>query len=277
MLSHTTRRNKKHHHSHRDKKQTTKVVAEKSTEQTLDEEMLAAGDEILTQVTTRHVEETQKEMDVANDGVMNVANDEVMQQEQVVASPDKQQRKKGKKKRKTQPKKARFDVMPARTRPKRKRGSPIRNHRNPGVQKKKTKISHGIKKPHRYRPGTVAIREIRKLQHTNKETGRKFCIPRASFKRLIKQTISGIDGDVGRITKEAVEVLQVGAEEYLTSLFEDTNLATVAFKKVTITDSTMSLIRQLRSEISHKNYDKYGYGRTLHHDSRRDVDVTPRK
>ena len=47
---------------------------------------------------------------------------------------------------------------------------------------KKTPLKGGIKKPHRYRPGTVALRDIRKYQKSTENL-----IKKAPFQRLVRE------------------------------------------------------------------------------------------
>ncbi|CAH2018660.1 unnamed protein product [Acanthoscelides obtectus] len=42
-----------------------------------------------------------------------------------------------------------------------------------------TKAARGVKKPHRYRPGTVALREIRRYQKSNRIVDQKIAFPTA--------------------------------------------------------------------------------------------------
>ena len=93
--------------------------------------------------------------------------------------------------------------------------------RKPIFQKSARKtavISTGIKKPHRYRPGTVALREIRKYQKTT-----ELLIRKLPFQRLVKEIVQQYKGDL-RMQSSAVLALQEASEAYLVSLFEDTNL-----------------------------------------------------
>ncbi|KAE8687901.1 histone H3.2 [Hibiscus syriacus] len=74
--------------------------------------------------------------------------------------------------------------------------------------RKSAPATGGVKKPHRFRPGTVALREIR----------------------------------------NAVAALQEAAEAYLVGLFEDTNLCAIHAKRVTIMPKDIQLARRIRGE-----------------------------
>ena len=74
----------------------------------------------------------------------------------------------------------------------------------------------GIKKPHRYRPGTVALREIRKYQKST-----ELLIRKLPFRRLVREVAQEYKSDL-RFQSSAVVALQEASESYLVSLFEDT-------------------------------------------------------
>ena len=79
----------------------------------------------------------------------------------------------------------------------------------------------GAKTPHRWRPGTVALREIRKYQkNTN------LLIRKALFQRLVREIAYEIKSDC-RMQSTAVLGLQEASEAYLVGLFEDTNLCAI--------------------------------------------------
>ena len=100
----------------------------------------------------------------------------------------------------------------------------------------------GIKKPHRYRPGTVAIREIRKYQKTT-----DLLISKLPFQRLVREIAQNFKSDL-RFQMSAVAALQEAAESYLVGLFEDTNLCAIHAKRVTILPKDMQLAKRIRGE-----------------------------
>ena len=114
----------------------------------------------------------------------------------------------------------------------------------PTKRHQKPKITHvATKKPHRYRPGTVVLREIRRYQF-----GSELLIRKAPFSRPVRQITNdiqtGLNNDkVDRWTSEALGALQEASEAYITSLFEDSNLATIASKRVTVMPKDMQLVR----------------------------------
>jgi len=98
------------------------------------------------------------------------------------------------------------------------------------------------KKPHRYRPGTVALREIRRYQKST-----QLLIRKLPFQRLVREIAQEFKTDL-RFQTSAVLALQEAAEAYLVGLFEDTNLCAVHAKRVTILAKDMQLARRIRGE-----------------------------
>jgi histone H3 len=110
--------------------------------------------------------------------------------------------------------------------------------------RKSAPATGGVKKPHRYRPGTVALREIRRYQKTTDLLLRK-----APFQRLIREIAQDFKNDV-RFTSTSVLATQEAAEAYLVGLDEDTNLCAIHAKRVTIMPKDIQLARRIRGENS---------------------------
>jgi histone H3 len=100
----------------------------------------------------------------------------------------------------------------------------------------------GVKKPYRYRPGTVALREIRKYQKTT-----ELLIRKLPFQRLVREIAQDFKTDM-RFQSSAFNALQEAAEAYLVGLFEDTNLCAIHAKRVTIMPKDIQLARRIRGE-----------------------------
>lgn len=99
-----------------------------------------------------------------------------------------------------------------------------------------------MKKPHRYRPGTVALREIRRYQKST-----DLLIRKLPFQRLVREIAQDFKNDL-RFAGQAILALQEASESYLVSLFEDTNLAAIHAKRVTIFPKDLQLARRIRGE-----------------------------
>ena len=100
----------------------------------------------------------------------------------------------------------------------------------------------GVKKPHRYRPGTVALREIRRYQKST-----ELLIRKLPFQRLVREIAQDFKSDL-RFQSFAVMALQESSEAYLVGLFEDTNLCAIHAKRVTIMPRDIQLARRIRGE-----------------------------
>ena len=112
-----------------------------------------------------------------------------------------------------------------------------------GAQKSTPTGSSGVKQPHRYRPGTVALREICKYQKST-----ELLIKKLPFQRLVREIAQDFKTDL-RFQSAAVMALQEASEAYLVGLFEDTNLCAIhATKRVTIMPKDIQLARRIRGE-----------------------------
>ncbi|KAE8913908.1 hypothetical protein PF005_g11335 [Phytophthora fragariae] len=100
----------------------------------------------------------------------------------------------------------------------------------------------GVKKPHRYRPGTVALREIRKYQKST-----ELLIRKLPFQRLVREIAQDYKTDL-RFQSTTILALQEASEAYLVGLFEDTNLCAIHAKRVTIMPKDIHLARRIRGE-----------------------------
>jgi histone H3 len=108
--------------------------------------------------------------------------------------------------------------------------------------RKKAPEVGGVKKPHRFRPGTVALREIRKYQKST-----ELLIRRLPFQRLVREIAQDYKTDL-RFQASAILALQEATEAYLVGLFEDSNLCAIHAKRVTIMPKDIQLARRIRGE-----------------------------
>ncbi len=121
-------------------------------------------------------------------------------------------------------------------------GKAPRKHLATKAARKSAPTSGGVKKPHRYRPGTVALREIRRYQKST-----ELLIRKLPFQRLVREIAQEFKTDL-RFQGSAVLALQEAAEAYLVGLFEDTNLCAIHAKRVTIMPKDIQLARRIRGE-----------------------------
>ena len=107
----------------------------------------------------------------------------------------------------------------------------------------------GVKKHYRYRPGTVALKQIRQYQKTT-----ELLIRKLPFQRLVREIASDSEviksplcGKV-RFQSAAIMALQEATEAYLVGLFEDSNLCAIHARRVTIMPKDIQLARRIRGE-----------------------------
>ena len=128
------------------------------------------------------------------------------------------------------------------------RGPPWKDPKTGKVYKTKAELEalyrkRAEAKPHRYRPGTVAIREIRRFQRSTEQL-----IPKLPFQRLVREIAQGFNNDI-RFQVTALDALYQATEGYLVRLFEDTQLAAINARRVTIMKRDMLLARRLRGDV----------------------------
>nr|BAS30517.1 histone H3-like-3 [Polyblepharides amylifera] len=100
------------------------------------------------------------------------------------------------------------------------------------------------KKKPRFRPGTVALREIRKFQKST-----DLLIRKLPFARLCRETCAMFTREPIRWTAEALLALQEASEDFLVHLFEDCNLCAIHARRVTIMPKDMQLARRIRGPL----------------------------
>ncbi|XP_008568036.1 PREDICTED: histone H3.3C-like [Galeopterus variegatus] len=99
-----------------------------------------------------------------------------------------------------------------------------------------------VKKPHCYRPGTVALREIRCYQKST-----EFLIHKHPFQHMVQEVSQDFKTDL-HFQSAAIGALQEASEAYLVGLFEDTNLCAIHAKRTTIMPKDIQLARHIRGE-----------------------------
>jgi len=99
-------------------------------------------------------------------------------------------------------------------------------------------------KKHRFRPGTVALREIRRYQKST-----NLLIPRLPFGRAVRQVADAVfPGKELRFQGSAILAIQQSAEDFLQNLFTDCYLLADHAKRKTITPKDMLLAKRIRGD-----------------------------
>ena len=97
-------------------------------------------------------------------------------------------------------------------------------------------------KPHRYRAGTAALRDIRHFQAST-----ALLIRKLPFQRVVREIAQDYKTDL-RFQSAAVLCLQEATEAYLVRLFDDANLCAIHAGRVTIMPKDIQLARRIRGE-----------------------------
>jgi histone H3 len=101
-----------------------------------------------------------------------------------------------------------------------------------------------VRKPPRFKPGTVALRDIRREQKST-----DYSFPRASFRRLVKTMLNDLapEGQSYRITEKALEAIQQDTEAWLTALYRESNRSARNANRIKITSGDFRLVHDLTS------------------------------
>ena len=116
----------------------------------------------------------------------------------------------------------------------------------------------------RWRPRTVALREIHKYQKSI-----DLLIPRATFARVVREIMHDfLCSSSGRFYRarsegramtrwsaQAISAIQCAAEEYLVGLMHDGLCAAIHAKRITLTDKDVRLVRRFRNNCDAINLD----------------------
>ena len=97
-------------------------------------------------------------------------------------------------------------------------------------------------KPHRYRAGTVALKDNHHFQKTS-----ALLIRKLPFQRLVREIAQDYKTDLW-FQSAAILCLQEAAEAYLVRLFDDANLCAIHARRVTIMPKDILLARRIRGE-----------------------------
>ena len=116
--------------------------------------------------------------------------------------------------------------------------------RKAAPQKTSKKPSGGEeKKQRRWKAGTVAMREIRKLQK-----GTKLLIQKAPFQRLVRASLA-VHKQGLSFKPSALEAVQEAAESYMVGLFEGAVILQLHRGKKTLNIKDVTFTRRIRGEL----------------------------
>ena len=117
----------------------------------------------------------------------------------------------------------------------------------PKKRPKKTEdILEGEKKKHRFRPGTVSLREIRRFQKmSNCLTFAKF-----PFEKCVRQIVTSQNNTPMKISKDVFIVLQYFIEQQLSSLLHNANFAAIHAGRVKLMPIDINFVRAIESGLN---------------------------
>jgi len=98
------------------------------------------------------------------------------------------------------------------------------------------------RKPHRFKPGTVALREIRRYQKSVETL-----IPKLPLRRVIREVAAPYQDDL-RFSAQALDALQQASEAYLVELFSDANNCAIEHDRKTVEPRDMRLAMLMRHD-----------------------------
>jgi len=116
-----------------------------------------------------------------------------------------------------------------------------------GIGKRRGDVQPGDPVPYpkkrRYKPGTLALKEIRRYQKST-----DLLLLKLPFSRLVREIAIDVSppDQVLHWQSQAIMALQEAAEAFLVHLFEDTNLCAIHAKRVTIMQKDIQLARRIR-------------------------------
>lgn len=101
----------------------------------------------------------------------------------------------------------------------------------------------GVMRPKRFRPGIVALKEIRYYQGST-----RLLMPKASFQRLVREIGQDFKEDV-RFKAEALLALQEATEGYVIDILKDSLLYAIHAERVTIQPKDLQLAVKIRGQL----------------------------
>ena len=100
----------------------------------------------------------------------------------------------------------------------------------------------GLKRAFRWKPGTVALRQVKRLQKST-----ELLVAKAPFSRLVREIAESHKAGL-RFQSSAVAAIQEATESFVISLLGDANLTALHANRVTALPRDLQLVRRLRGE-----------------------------
>ncbi|CAD8067883.1 unnamed protein product [Paramecium sonneborni] len=98
------------------------------------------------------------------------------------------------------------------------------------------------KKSKRYRPGTIALKEIRKYQDSS-----NLLIRKLPFQRLVRE-LAGFSEKEMRFQSSAILALQEATEAFIVNMLEDSVICAHHARRITVMQRDINLARRIRAD-----------------------------
>ena len=132
------------------------------------------------------------------------------------------------------------EIIMARTRQTAKKSSGGKIPRKNLSTKAAKSMNRNIHKKRYYRPGTVALREIRKYQKST-----DLLIRKLPFQRLVREIADDFKTDIRKFKSTGLSALQESTESFLCNFLETTNMCAIHSNRVTIMPKDIQLARHI--------------------------------
>ena len=113
--------------------------------------------------------------------------------------------------------------------------------KKPRKKKSNAVDTTGMKKPHRFRPGTVALREIKKFQ----KMSNCLIFAKFPFERFVRQVVKKNNAGM-KISKDVFIIIQYFIEQYVVGILKDANAAAIHAGRVKLMITDIEFISSLR-------------------------------
>lgn len=129
---------------------------------------------------------------------------------------------------------------------------PVLLHRKTTTKRKKKEVTEGetdpnAKKTHRFKPGTVSLREIKKYQ----KQGNRLVFAKNPFEKFVRAILNEHKEGI-KVSKHVFTILQYIIEEYLLKLLKQSNLAAIHTGRVKLMPMDIDFVRSL-TDISYRS------------------------
>lgn len=121
--------------------------------------------------------------------------------------------------------------------------------KKPRKPKKKQTSIFPDRKSHRFRPGTVSLREIKKFQKNSE----RLILPRTFIEKLVRDMLTELGWTAGMISKDTFTVLQYYIEGYIVDFLVKANKLAIHSKRIKVLTTDLAFVTYLNGDSRHTN------------------------